>query len=479
MPEAAQFYLLLVVATVVVAALAIAIWKRTRSLVFPLGIGFLYYWSLAGGWVIVGGKANPSSEEHLYLYHKLFPVFLDTDYMWTLVLYAAFIIAVEMTVIHVARPIRGAADLETPDQDAVVISHARILLVSAVAGLLSFWFVEDAIQDAADMGVSAYGYVGQEAEHFSLHQVFNQTAMLPLALGAAVLMCGRDGRYLAGTGSPAIAFAYIAITAANFLLNMVLGQRGEIVVPLILVATFYLVNCRKPRWSLVGGLAAGAAAGLWIVSAARNGFSTGGTSLAAIQTAAKDMFSTVVGVETVASHFSLYGVIHKGVPLVYGLSFLLLGLSVIPRFLWVDRPSGVYDYYAQHVGAIEGQGYTIHHAAGWYLNFGPLGVILGAVLIGWIWSKLFNAMSKPFNLSGQVSRVFCSIAFATMTAKIPLFVRDGIEGYKSVALESFLMPTAILLFASISLVRVMGQPKFVGWRIAAGQSNKRALPVSN
>jgi len=35
------------------------------------------------------------------------------------------------------------------------------------------------------------------------------------------------------------------------------------------------------------------------------------------------------------------------------------------------------------VGAIQNQGYSLHHATGWYLNFGYFGVALGAVVMAW------------------------------------------------------------------------------------------------
>ena len=479
MPELWHFYLLLAASTAVVVMLAAAIWKRTGSAVFPLGVAFFYYWTLAGGWVIVNGKADATHEEHIYLYEKLFPIFLDNDYLWTLSLYAAFLISMELAVLHFTKPIHRASDMEPTTGDAIFVSHWRILLVCSFAWLISYWLVESTIVEATELGASTYAYVGKEAEHLSLHQLFNQAAQLPLAIGIAILLSGANGRYLVGSGTPAIALAYMTVAGATFGLNLILGQRGEIVVPLALVCIFYLVNCRRPRLALVGSLATAAILGLWVVTAGRNGFRIDAPSGAmAVESIFRDMIRTVSGIETVASHFSLYGAVHKGVPIVYGMSIVVLLLSAIPRALWPGRPSGVYEYYAYQVGAAEGQGYTIHHATGWYLNFGAVGVVLGAVFFGWVWSKLFNALSEPSRFQNQAWRILSAVGFATLTAIIPLVVRDGIEGYKAIVVEAFLMPTAILTFASVSLYRLGGRPTLVGWRVSYNRPRESARLAS-
>ena len=71
--------------------------------------------------------------------------------------------------------------------------------------------------------------------------------------------------------------------------------------------------------------------------------------------------------------------------LMYGLLSMLA--SVIPRFAWPSRPPDIYLHYADSIGVAEGQGFTIHHATGWYLNFGVLGILVGALLWGWVWAR--------------------------------------------------------------------------------------------
>jgi hypothetical protein len=171
----------------------------------------------------------------------------------------------------------------------------------------------------------------------------------------------------------------------------------------------------------------------------------------------------------------MYGVIHKGVPLMYGVSIAVLLLSIIPRTVWPGRPAGAYEYYAAHVGAVEGQGYTLHHATGWYLNFGAFGVVFGGALLGWIAAKLFNALSAPSAHRSHFYRVFIAIGFASFTAKLPLMIRDGIEGYKSLAVEAFLIPALVIALSSMRVMRRQGRPVVIGSR-ASHYDQTMALP---
>jgi len=133
----------------------------------------------------------------------------------------------------------------------------------------------------------------------------------------------------------------------------------------------------------------------------------------------------------------------------------------VPHVLWSHRPAGVYEFYADAVGAVEGQGYTIHHATGWYINFGVPGLIVGAIVFGWFWSKLFNRLYATADGQAHASRVFTVLAFWTFTAWIPVLVRAGPEGYKNIAFEALLGPTLFMTAASRRFVIKSNRPAFV------------------
>src|SRR5215471_3738684 len=95
-----SYYAILGIASLLFVVLGVAIWVRTRSIAFVIGLGFIYYWTLWGGWFIVYDlRGGSSGMVYDYLYYKLFPIHLDSDYFWALLLYSAFILLIEMAVL--------------------------------------------------------------------------------------------------------------------------------------------------------------------------------------------------------------------------------------------------------------------------------------------------------------------------------------------------------------------------------------------
>jgi len=155
----------------------------------------------------------------------------------------------------------------------------------------------------------------------------------------------------------------------------------------------------------------------------------------------KALIQFIFSNELFASNFSMYGVLSKNVKAKFGVSFRYLFYAIVPRFISNNRPIDSYDYYATSVNAKEGQGYTIHHVTGWYLNFGIFGIILGAVLLSLIWVSFHNALFKIKEEKRLLFRVFIVICFATIVAEMPQIVRAGPEVYKSILIEAFIFPT--------------------------------------
>src|SRR5580692_4977246 len=95
-----EYFVILTAATAVIAALALALYRRRRDLGVVAGTAGLYYWSLFGAWYIVIDKTGGfSGKNYHYLELKMFPINLDSNYMLTLVLYAGFLIAIQVTML--------------------------------------------------------------------------------------------------------------------------------------------------------------------------------------------------------------------------------------------------------------------------------------------------------------------------------------------------------------------------------------------
>ncbi len=70
-----EYFSLLTIATVVIAILALTLYRRSGDLGVLVGTAALYYWSLFGAWYIVIDKTGHgfSGKSYHYLEYRCFP----------------------------------------------------------------------------------------------------------------------------------------------------------------------------------------------------------------------------------------------------------------------------------------------------------------------------------------------------------------------------------------------------------------------
>lgn len=440
-----EYFTLLGVATLVIAALAAALYAQRRDAGLAVGIAALYYWSLYGAWWIVIDKTGGFSGQHYqYLESKMFPIALDRQYLLTLALYSGFIILLELTLLL------GLSRRRERPIPRLLLRHEAILFVGFAAALGSYLVIRDKLSLALAVNTSAYWYTRSQSDQwFTLHQVLNRVALIPPAIGMATLATGRQSRFFVNIAGPYTWAAYVLLAAAMGVFTFVLGNKNEVFTALLTGILAYVGSARRPRWWKAGLVMA---SGMWFLAAV-DFFRA--TPLSGIGAAvwARGQDSSDVGHfmttsnEAFAAHFSLYGVLTAGTAPKFAYSLYSLACSVIPRVLWPERPRDIYLYYSENVGAIPNQGYSLHHATGWYLNFGYAGVALGAVGLGLIWTACLNARGRIRRRSGLLYRLFAIIAPWVLVAGLPPLIRAGPEGYKGLIIESFLIPLGVLLAA--------------------------------
>ena len=445
-----SLYLFLGVASAIFLAEAALLYHRGRSIAFPLGLVLMYHLTLVGAWLLVaenrGFDPVNAGLGYTYLYERLFPVRLDDDYRLALQLYATFLVTIGGVLLLRVRPLTAARANAPPP---LPLSHGRLLTVCGAAAAGTFLFFRESIQLALSSGASAYviSRAGENNPAFAIGAILSRAALMPAALGLATLCSGPGARYIvARTTRPWHLLGYVVVIGGMFALAATLGSKNELLTSMITGVLFYLANSPRPRYGILIGLGSVAAVSIGAIELLR------ASPLALIgsavnrDTAFLVLTAPFTSNEIFAAHFSMYGALHEHLPLTWGASLENFALSVVPRLFWPDRPPDVYAYYASGVGATEGQGYTIHHATGWYLNFGLPGVVIGAVVLAWIWSSLHNAIAAdlPRRLVG---RVFTVIAPWTFVAGIPGLIRSGPEGYKGLIINSLLVPTCILVVA--------------------------------
>lgn len=442
-----EYYALLTSVTTIIAALAVVLYLRTRDLGIVIGTAAMYYWSLFGAWYIVLDKTGGSSGKHYkYLESKMFPIELDGDYLVALGLYAAFIIILQLTLLVVV-PARAERPLPR-----LKLRHEPILLLTFAAGLVSFLLIRNELSTAWTLHTSAYWYTRRNpSEWFTLHQVLNRAALLPAAIGLATLLTGGRNRYFVNIRRRYTLLGYIAVLGGMSAFTFLLGNKNEVLAALVSGVLAYVGGQRRPNWAKV---AAALLLGAWFLFSIDYFRSFALSDVAAALTTEKragDVTEVARFVtssnEAYAAHFSMYGVLAKKVEPQFGYSLYSFVLSAIPRMLWPDRPRDIYLYYSESVGTVQNQGYSLHHATGWYLNFGYLGVPLGALVMGLVWAYTINARRRIRAATSHAFRLFAIVAPWFFAAYLPPLLRAGPEGYKGLLIEGALIPVGMLILA--------------------------------
>jgi hypothetical protein len=442
-----EYYALLTVATTIIVILALALYRKSGDLGVLVGTAALYYWSLFGAWYIVLDKSGGySGKFYHYLEYKMFEVNLDSNYMAALACYAAFVILAQLALL-LALPSRKTREREVPK---LLMRHGPILVIAAIAGAGSVFLIEDKISTAWALNTSAYYYTRTQTDQwFTLHQVLNRVAMIPPSIGFATYLAGNRSRYFVNVARRYTLAGYIVVLAGMGGFTFILGNKNEVFVSLLTGFLCYLASVRRPSLWKVGLTIT---AGLWFLYAIDFFRSV---PISAMETAITQRIDEATEVgrfltssnEAYAAHFSMYGVLANHVEPKFGYSFYSLACSIVPRLFWPDRPEDIYNYYTESVGSIGGQGYSLHHATGWYLNFGYPGVALGGIALGLAWAYCLRARARIGAHSGLLFRLFAVVSPWLFVACLPPLVRAGPEAYKGLILESVLIPVGTLLFA--------------------------------
>lgn len=464
-------YLFLSIYTLIILILGYKIWSNTKNIGFVLGILVLYYWSMLGSWFIVFDElTNQSGKEFgLAYYHYLevlFPVHADNMYLKAIHFYGMFIIIIEAVILFFVTKYNKKNKLDKPPSNfSVYISHKWLIVICFACVLMSLGLIVNEIFIAAKTNNSIY-YITrtQQGRFFTIHQLLNQAAITALFVGMVTFISKENAIFLKGSLKKKYLYFYFLAAFVVEAYLLMIGNKKEIFFGGIFGILVYLKNVNfkyNLKWLAV----------FVVIIALPLIFNDGFRSyspkflvevfdLSTIDeeikikevsytafTAKNTVFRFLFSNEMFVPHFSMYGIISHDVPFTYGTSLVSLGASVVPRVLWPNRPPGIYEYYAESVNATEGTGYTIHHAAAWYLNFGIIGIIIGALIIGWLWFYFYKKSNQIENIKNTFFRIFFIIGFSAFVAQLPILLRNGPEGYKALLVEGIVLPTLIIYFA--------------------------------
>jgi hypothetical protein len=436
--------IVLLISILMLVVLSIVISNKIKSHIFSLAIFLFYFWTLHGAWFIIFGVQSDSIE---HLNNSLFTLKVDETYLYTITLYSLFLIIISLTFYFLAS--------KNNCQNLIYkINNNKLILYICFFGVLGFALALPAIEAAISNGLAVY-LVSRGAEDiysissfYTIQQISLRIATTLSFFGASIYFSGKSGKYIVVNDYRKIYLYFLACISLT-LLHTFLGNKNEILFALISAVLFYFYNAKNPRvfyiiiTSIIGLYLFGA---INIVRAS--------PSIEYFEILKNldffDLISIPFGLfgpnmsEPFAAHFSLYGIILLDMPLTLGSSFVYLINSIIPSVFEVARPPDIYSIYISSMQSTS-QGFTIHHAAGWYLNFGISGVIMGAFLFGAIFAFLFNRSQKINNKKKYIN-ILNLLLPLMFVAYIPSLVRAGPEIYKGIFVE-LLLTILILSFS--------------------------------
>jgi hypothetical protein len=460
-------YLLLAALTGGFLAMTLLLFRRTGSWSLMLGLAMVFFWTLMGAWPFIGDALSGFQGYRLglgyhYLMEKMFPFELNMDYVRALGAYGLFLVGL-FTGLYLLAGRRSAGASTTPPM--VLMDHRRILAMGLGFTLLALVLVLPQLRLALEEDITFYEAVRSHGGRWaSVHALANLVGACCIIFGYAAHLGGSLPGALFTHGQahwPRIAYPLALVLLGIYV--SVIGDRHTVFTffllgVLLLVTRSGLAGLRRSGWLValcVGALMLGG----WV-----RGFSP--KEIRTLERKERTVFGDyhfqlesirhipekhkglgrflrpLWSNEMFAAHFSMYGVLHREVPVEPGISFRYLLASAVPAALGGERPPAAYDHYAEHAGLTPGQGYTIHHATAWYINGGWIGLLLGGLLLGAIWGAMLrwstHRMRSPLFAFVPPMLPLLLVAF------LPALLRSGPEAYKMLVMEAWLIPLLVI-----------------------------------
>jgi hypothetical protein len=491
------FYILLVAFSYLIFRNCVLIWKLNKDFTFPIGTLIIYYFTLGGAFIFpidafTGFKGGSIGLHYFPIFERLFYVSFDTDYFISCGYYILFILVFQYTYILFVKRYTRINDIDFNQKQnlpyEVVINPYMVLAVSLSCIFVSAFIMRHEIYYAIAHENSVYLITrANNNPHYTIHQLANEfSALIPFIAYSFTII--KTNRFNIKVSDKKSSF-YILLTAcfiASLYISF-LGNRREILSGLvicILIGLNQFKNIYFKRLAYIFTIVLFMFLGSnffrsrvipWelnsILHLEQKGHmkeefteevfgprkGTNGEPVEAVRPNANlDARGTIGSLlfsnELFYAHFSMYGAVHKKIPLTYGSSYLYLITSVIPRAIYPNRPADIYGYYAESVDAAPGQIYTIHHATACYLNFGFPGIIFGGMVLGGLFVFAFFLNFYSFKRNSTFLILLKYLISFLICGQLVTFITAGPEAYKSMILEGILIPVILLWLCTKKII---------------------------
>lgn len=457
-----KYILLLSFITLIIICLGWIVWKKTKCNNYLFGFFLIFFWTLNGAWIFTidqlsGAKGADIGISYYRIFEKLFPVQLDNNYFLTILYYGIFIIGIQLIIWWFSRSNKKINSIKIKP---VNISIQFLLILTIVLICLNLFIIYPDIKEAISLGRSLYFQLNDSTNRFlTVYQLISKIIAFISVFGLIIYFLEKTDNFFLfkkNNFSSIVVISCLVFVVFFFILT---GNKHDLLFSGIFGMLYML---RKITWKRLKNFIVFSF--LLLILFISIDLSRGEQILFSNnkpqinnQTEMSDKPKEDIKVrfkhfffhnEMFYAHFSMYGVLSKDIPVTYGKSFNYLAHSLIPRSIINKRPEDIYQYYARSVKAEKGQGYTIHHATAWYLNFGLLGIFLSALLLGGIWALLNNLFCQN-DFKKTFLKLFAILSPFLFVAFLPNLIRNGPEALKGVFIESLLIPVFIVYIATL------------------------------
>ena len=175
---------------------------------------------------------------------KMFPFELDHCYLVSLAGYGLFTLAILAGVLFMSRSPVSTAAARMP---MLQLDHRIFMLVAVIASICSFILVRPLVLLAFEQEESIYLVTRSTAFAGStLHAIFNEMAVFSVLLGWSFYLSSKRPRYFSVHGQAWAAWAYPVLLICLELYLMMLGNKHELVMAMVLGTLLFFVNSVRP-----------------------------------------------------------------------------------------------------------------------------------------------------------------------------------------------------------------------------------------
>jgi hypothetical protein len=413
--------------TAVLSALTIAVWARMRSVSVILGLLLIYYFSLYGSaFIIMEQLGIETGMRFKSLATKLIYPNLDTAYWLTMFGYFLFTVSVIGGLLGAAR----ASPTKPKEPIHIKFNFLTLATLAFIAQCTSLYLIKDHLVEIAIGNATGYEIFSSIETNwaYSLSKALRE-------IGTTAAFAGFGAYWATQQYTPE---ARSRLAVAGLLLNILLatslsivtGDKHELLTSILAgIAAFSLLGGRF-QFAQIVSLVSLSIAIFALIEGTRGTGLLANNSDSLGESLITGMFDTITSNEAFAAHLSLYGIFKYDLPVHWGSGFVDFVLSIPPRFLGLPRPEGIYQIYVEGIFAKIGQGFTIHHAAAWYLNLSWLGFILGGLILGSLWGSAVDLARRSRRNEHSWQAVLAFAMPVAILGYLPSLLRAAIETYK-------------------------------------------------